>query len=178
VGYYVNNEYDCEEMRMAPPEVVQPERILRTILADKPRVTRFPIRWDDILDETLKKPEDEEMDKDADLRGPGPDAHPQQQDDEDDDDEEDDDEDDDHDEEGVEEAEVDDDEFTSQLGPEEQDRMSMMIDEGDCIREDDENMEAMVDSNQQIFPTSSSTMLKPSPLAMNMHMEEDTAMMM
>lgn len=162
-------------MRLAPPEVVQPERILRTILADKPRVTRFPIRWDDILDETLKKPEDEEMDKDADLRGPGPDVNPQQEDEEEeDDDDEDDDED--IDGEGAEEAEVDDDEFTSQLGPEEQDRMSMMIDEDECIREDDENMEAMVDSNQQIFP--SSAMLKPSPLAMNMHLEEDNAMMM
>lgn len=164
-------------MRLAPPEVGQPERILRTILADKPRVTRFPIRWDDILDETLKKPEDEEMDKDADLRGPAPEDHGHGQDggpEEEDDDDEDDDIDDEDD--VVEEAEEDDDEFTSQLGPEEQDRMSMMIDEEDCVREEDENMEAMVDPNQQVFPASG--LLKPSPLAMATHMEEDTAMMM
>ena len=47
VGYYVNNEYDQEELRLEPPAgppII--ERVLRQILADKPRVTRFPIRWD------------------------------------------------------------------------------------------------------------------------------------
>lgn len=47
VGYYVNNEYDSEELKENPPSVPQVERIERSILADKPRVTKFQIRWDD-----------------------------------------------------------------------------------------------------------------------------------
>lgn len=119
VGYYVNNEYDTEEMRLEPPETPQPDRILRTILSDKPRVTRFPIRWDDILDETKKKVEDEEIDRDADTAfslgaqqqlGVADESSALEDDDDDD-------------------QMMDDDDFTSQLGPEEQDRMSMMIDD-------------------------------------------------
>ncbi|PJF17745.1 hypothetical protein PSACC_02445, partial [Paramicrosporidium saccamoebae] len=46
VGYYVNNEYEEEELRAEPPAVPVIGKLLRNILADKPRVTRFPIRWD------------------------------------------------------------------------------------------------------------------------------------
>lgn len=46
VGYYVNNEYDSEEMRENPPAKVQVEHVVRNILAEKPRVTRFNIVWD------------------------------------------------------------------------------------------------------------------------------------
>lgn len=125
VGYYVNNEYDAEEMRLEPPEVPQPERVLRTILGDKPRVTRFPIKWDDILDETAKKAEDEALDRDADANYQPPSSGAMDEDGASADDAE----------RGSESCEdemagADDasDEFTSQLGPEEQDRMSMMID--------------------------------------------------
>ena len=45
VGYYVNNEYDNEEMNMEPPSKPIFDRIRRNILADKPRVTRFAIKW-------------------------------------------------------------------------------------------------------------------------------------
>jgi histone chaperone ASF1 len=45
VGYYVNNEYDNEEMRNDPPSKVQIDRVVRNILAEKPRVTRFNIVW-------------------------------------------------------------------------------------------------------------------------------------
>ena len=45
VGYYVNNEYDNEEMNMDPPSKPIFDRIRRNILADKPRVTRFAIKW-------------------------------------------------------------------------------------------------------------------------------------
>lgn len=165
VGYYVNNEYDSDELRECPPEAPQPERVLRTILADKPRVTRFPIKWDDILDETAKKPEDEEIDKDADFRGGAP--QPEQggseegadQGGSDDDDEQ-------------EESE---DEFTSQLGPEEQDRMSMMIDE-DHTMED-----GMMDENTPIehnFVMHQASCFKPSPLAKATSLEEDSSMML
>ncbi|PVV04607.1 hypothetical protein BB560_000894 [Smittium megazygosporum] len=46
VGYYVNNEYNTEELRETPPERPVLEKIYREILANKPRVTRFPINWD------------------------------------------------------------------------------------------------------------------------------------
>ena len=69
VGYYVNNEYhdpdapvvptpntdssnpgDMEEEEVRPitlPNPIPLERIQRQILADKPRVTKFPISWGD-----------------------------------------------------------------------------------------------------------------------------------
>ena len=37
VGYYVNNEYDTEELRENPPAKVQVDRVVRNILAEKPR---------------------------------------------------------------------------------------------------------------------------------------------
>lgn len=45
VGYYVNNEYDSEELSNDPPAKPDIERIRRNILAEKPRVTRFAIKW-------------------------------------------------------------------------------------------------------------------------------------
>ncbi|KAG8819229.1 Histone chaperone asf1 [Serendipita sp. 401] len=46
VGYYQNTEYDNEEMNENPPPGrPRYERLMRD-LADKPRVTRFNIRWD------------------------------------------------------------------------------------------------------------------------------------
>lgn len=47
VGYYVNTEYDSPELNESPPEVPQYERLVRNILADKPRVTRYQIDWSD-----------------------------------------------------------------------------------------------------------------------------------
>jgi len=49
VGYYVNNEYSEQfpELRETPPEVPDLSIIIRNILAEKPRVTRFPIPWDE-----------------------------------------------------------------------------------------------------------------------------------
>ncbi|MCJ1471700.1 Histone chaperone asf1, partial [Lambiella insularis] len=46
VGYYVNNEYDSDELNAAPPEKPIIDRVRRNILAEKPRVTRFAIKWD------------------------------------------------------------------------------------------------------------------------------------
>lgn len=56
VGYYVNNEYDSEELKLEPPETPHIERIVRNILADKPRVTRIPIKWDDRVDPEILPP--------------------------------------------------------------------------------------------------------------------------
>jgi len=46
VGYYVNNEYDSEELNAEPPKTPILERIVKNVLAEKPRVTRFAIKWD------------------------------------------------------------------------------------------------------------------------------------
>jgi histone chaperone ASF1 len=46
VGYYVSNEYEDEMLRENPPEEVDFNLLQRNILADQPRVTRFPIPWD------------------------------------------------------------------------------------------------------------------------------------
>ena len=45
VGYYQNTEYDDEELKANPPERVEYGRLVRELAADKPRVTRFNIRW-------------------------------------------------------------------------------------------------------------------------------------
>jgi histone chaperone ASF1 len=45
VGYYVNNEYDDENLNADPPSKPIVEKIRRNVLAEKPRVTRFAIKW-------------------------------------------------------------------------------------------------------------------------------------
>lgn len=45
-GYYLNNSYDNEEMNTNPPEQVQIDHVVRSILAEKPRITKFSIDWD------------------------------------------------------------------------------------------------------------------------------------
>ncbi|KAJ4984508.1 ASF1 like histone chaperone [Stagonosporopsis vannaccii] len=46
VGYYVNNEYIDEALALEPPAKPVIEKVQRQILAEKPRVTRFAIKWD------------------------------------------------------------------------------------------------------------------------------------
>ncbi|CAO1634520.1 unnamed protein product [Sympodiomycopsis kandeliae] len=46
VGYYVNNEYETEELKENPPEKVDLAKVRREVLVTKPRVTRFNIKWD------------------------------------------------------------------------------------------------------------------------------------
>lgn len=45
VGYYVNNEYDSDELKADPPPKPILDKIQRNVLAEKPRVTRFAIKW-------------------------------------------------------------------------------------------------------------------------------------
>jgi len=88
VGYYVNNEYhdpnapppvamipppssgennddDAPPPQPLPPSLPKPipiEHIQRQILADKPRVTKFPISWgEDPTPQTAPQPEEESM---------------------------------------------------------------------------------------------------------------------
>ena len=63
VGYYVNNEYDSEELRENPPAKVQVEHIVRNILAEKPRVTRFNIVWDNENEGDFYPPEQPEVEE-------------------------------------------------------------------------------------------------------------------
>ncbi|KAL3636026.1 ASF1 anti-silencing function 1 [Castilleja foliolosa] len=45
VGYYVNNDYEDEQLKEEPPQKVLLDKVQRNILADKPRVTKFPINF-------------------------------------------------------------------------------------------------------------------------------------
>jgi histone chaperone ASF1 len=46
VGYYVTNEYEDIEMRENPPSEPQFTKLIRTIAANEPRVTKFKINWE------------------------------------------------------------------------------------------------------------------------------------
>ena len=46
VGYYVNNEYSDPALNEDPPAKPVIDKVRRHILAEKPRVTRFAIKWD------------------------------------------------------------------------------------------------------------------------------------
>ena len=46
VGYYVNNEYDDQELKDNPPAEPKFDKLVRQIAADQPRVTKFKINWD------------------------------------------------------------------------------------------------------------------------------------
>ncbi|ODV81247.1 histone deposition protein Asf1 [Suhomyces tanzawaensis NRRL Y-17324] len=63
VGYYVNNEYDSEELRENPPAKVQVDHIVRNILAEKPRVTRFNIVWDNEDGNADEYPPEQQVDE-------------------------------------------------------------------------------------------------------------------
>lgn len=45
VGYYVNNDYDDEELRDNAPERVQIDKVMRNVLVEQPRVTTHTIDW-------------------------------------------------------------------------------------------------------------------------------------
>ncbi|KAH8865658.1 Histone chaperone ASF1A, partial [Schistosoma japonicum] len=57
VGYYVNNEYKKEELRLEPPAEPILDELERHIIASDPRVTRFPIDWGDGLLDGCPEPE-------------------------------------------------------------------------------------------------------------------------
>ncbi|CAH8672155.1 unnamed protein product [Schistosoma rodhaini] len=57
VGYYVNNEYKTEELRLEPPAEPLLNELERHVIASDPRVTRFPIDWGDGLLDGCPEPE-------------------------------------------------------------------------------------------------------------------------
>ncbi|WVZ20403.1 hypothetical protein V8G54_007725 [Vigna mungo] len=56
VGYYVNNDYDDEQLREEPPPKVLIDQVQRNILSDKPRVTKFPINFHPENNENEEQP--------------------------------------------------------------------------------------------------------------------------
>lgn len=64
VGYYVNNEYEDPEMKENPPEKPDLSLVIRNILSDKPRVTRVPIKWDNVDENPPPKVEEGEEGED------------------------------------------------------------------------------------------------------------------
>ncbi|KAI1258707.1 ASF1 like histone chaperone-domain-containing protein [Xylariaceae sp. FL1019] len=66
VGYYVNNEYDSDELNADPPAKPIIENIRRNVLAEKPRVTRFAIKWDSEASAPAEFPPEQ---PEADLQG-------------------------------------------------------------------------------------------------------------
>lgn len=66
VGYYVNNEYDTEDLRENPPAKVLLEHVARNILAEKPRVTRFNIVWDNDEAAADQYPPEQEVEEEED----------------------------------------------------------------------------------------------------------------
>lgn len=60
IGYYVNNEYaEPYDPEVGPPSPLDITKVVRTILADKPRVTRFNIPWDGAEEEKDLPPQKE-----------------------------------------------------------------------------------------------------------------------
>ncbi|KAJ4909893.1 putative histone chaperone ASF1A [Raphanus sativus] len=56
VGYYVNNDYEDEQLREEPPTKVLIDKVQRNILSDKPRVTKFPINFHPEDEQTATAP--------------------------------------------------------------------------------------------------------------------------
>lgn len=62
VGYFINNDYAEPELREMPPEHPQFDKLVRNILATKPRVKRFPIDWGDAArSNAIQMPDSTEM---------------------------------------------------------------------------------------------------------------------
>ncbi|KAF3053564.1 Histone chaperone asf1 [Didymella keratinophila] len=71
VGYYVNNEYVDEALSLEPPAKPVIEKVQRQILAEKPRVTRFAIKWFSRDSEESAPPEFPPEQPEADLNADG-----------------------------------------------------------------------------------------------------------
>lgn len=69
VGYYVNNDYDDEQLREEPPTKVPTDRVQRNILTDKPRVTKFPINFHPENTESAEQPPASDPPADVDENG-------------------------------------------------------------------------------------------------------------
>ncbi|CDR43502.1 CYFA0S12e01156g1_1 [Cyberlindnera fabianii] len=149
VGYYVNNEYDSEELRENPPNKVQVEHVVRNILAEKPRVTRFNIVWDNENAEDEFPPEQPEADlvDDDVLIGDEDDNDGEGQEDGDEDDEEEEDEEDDE-EEAEEEAEEAEEEEAEEEEAEEEEEVNTDVDDEKVVKK--QKVEKTEDQTEEV----------------------------
>lgn len=136
IGYYVNNEYSEPFEPENPPSPIEIGKTFRNILAEQPRVTRFPIAWtgevpvEQQLSDSTAGYSENDREAQEDEEGKASEAAEDDEDEEEDEEDEDDEEDDEEDEGDIEidiEAEEDDEE-----GSEEGDG------DGDCEVEDEE----------------------------------------
>jgi histone chaperone ASF1 len=83
VGYYVNNDYDDEQLREEPPPKVLIDKVQRNILSDKPRVTKFPINFHPEDSESREQPPPPDHPSETDGNGEelpvSPDYHPSEE---------------------------------------------------------------------------------------------------
>ena len=81
IGYYVNNEYaEPYDPEVGPPQPIDLNKVVRTILADKPRVTRFPINWTGKVEDEPQQQQEQQMQAQAHAEGA---QQPQEEDDDD-----------------------------------------------------------------------------------------------
>ncbi len=59
-------EYD-EENEKGPPMPLDLKKVERTILADKPRVTRFQINWGDLSEEEQQQQQQQQQEQESDV---------------------------------------------------------------------------------------------------------------
>ena len=70
IGYYVNNEYaEPYDPEVGPPQPIDLNKVVRTILADKPRVTRFPINWTGKVEDEPQQQQEQQMQAQAHAEG-------------------------------------------------------------------------------------------------------------
>lgn len=79
VGYYVNNDYEDEQLREEPPTKVLIDKVQRNILSDKPRVTKFPINFHPEDEQTATAPPSDEQPDVNDASQVSPDQPPKPQ---------------------------------------------------------------------------------------------------
>eukprot|EP00826_Nyctotherus_ovalis_P024709 TRINITY_DN1907_c0_g2_i1.p1 TRINITY_DN1907_c0_g2~~TRINITY_DN1907_c0_g2_i1.p1 ORF type:complete len:209 (+),score=47.20 TRINITY_DN1907_c0_g2_i1:55-627(+) len=68
IGYYVNNTYEDAELIENPPAIVDTAKIVRYILSDKPRITKFIIDWTSTATAPVEAKEQYVQDREAMLK--------------------------------------------------------------------------------------------------------------
>ena len=46
IGYYVHNHYEDPMLQDNPPPIIAIDKVVKTIIHDQPRITKFPIDWE------------------------------------------------------------------------------------------------------------------------------------
>eukprot|EP00916_Digyalum_oweni_P000455 GHVL01000802.1.p1 GENE.GHVL01000802.1~~GHVL01000802.1.p1 ORF type:complete len:252 (+),score=102.58 GHVL01000802.1:50-805(+) len=130
IGYYVNIEYNNQEMQLTPPEIPDYTKLIRRIVTDSPRVTKFVINWDEpnkeleIDEKECIKIDEEEKD--------GEEKEKEEEEDEEEEDEEEDDEEDDEEEEEGKNGEEEEEDIEEEEEDDEDEEITDSIDVNKC----------------------------------------------